>query len=147
VLGADGSLDRSALAEIVFADPDQLAALNAIVHPHVARRSADIMAAAPAGAIVVYDVPLLVENQLADQYDVVVVVEAPLDVRLRRLAEHRGMSEADARSRIAAQATDDVRRASAHEVLVNDGGREALAEAVDGLWQRLQQGCRTSDVP
>ena len=90
VLDADGALDRSKLAQIVFADADRLAALNAIVHPYVGRRSAEIMTAAPAEAVVVYDVPLLVENNLAEQYDVVVVVDASLETQVDRLTRSGG---------------------------------------------------------
>ena len=113
VLAPDGSLDRAAVGRLVFADEDERARLEGIVHPYVARRSAELMAAAPADAVVVYDVPLLVEKHLESGYDLVVVVEAPEDVRVRRLAEHRGMTEADARARIAAQATPEQRAAAA----------------------------------
>jgi dephospho-CoA kinase len=134
--GADGQLDRAAVAAIVFADERARIDLNAIVHPLVERRSAELMAAAPAGSIVVYDVPLLAEGGRRDEFEVVVVVEASLEVRLGRLAR-RGMSEADARARIASQASDEQRRALADEVLRNDGDRAALAAAVDALWGRL----------
>ena len=134
VLDVDGSLDRSKLAQIVFADADRLAALNAIVHPYVGRRSQEIVAAVPADAVVVYDVPLLVENRLESEFDVVIVVDAPVGVRLRRLVEHRGMDLADARSRMAAQALDEVRRASADVVLVNDGDLDTLRRRVAQLW-------------
>jgi dephospho-CoA kinase len=139
VLAADGSLDRPALGRLAFADPQALERLEAIVHPYVARRSAELMAAAPADAVVVYDVPLLVEKHLEAGYDVVVVVEAPEDVRLRRLAEHRGMAEADARARIAAQASAGQRAAVADVVLDNDGDLDALEDAVTALWRRLEQ--------
>jgi dephospho-CoA kinase len=139
VLAADGSLDRPALGRLVFADAQALERLEAIVHPYVARRSAELMAAAPADAVVVYDVPLLVEKHLESGYDVVVVVEAPEDVRLRRLAEHRGLAEADARARIAAQATAEQRAAVADVVLDNDGDLGALDDAVTALWRQLKQ--------
>ena len=105
VLDQDGSLDRPRLGSMVFGDPERLAALNAIVHPLVAARTRELMAAAPADAIVVHDVPLLVENDLAEAYDVVVIVDATEETRLERLTGDRGMSPADARARIAAQAT------------------------------------------
>jgi dephospho-CoA kinase len=136
VLGADGSLDRPSLAAIVFDDDQARAALNAITHPLVARRSSELMAAAAPGAIVVYEVPLLVETGRSAQFDAVVVVEAPLDLRLARLAD-RGLPHAQARARIAAQATDEQRRAIADEVVVNDSDRGDLARAVEALWQRL----------
>jgi len=136
VVGADGELDRARLAEIVFADEAAREDLNGIVHPLVGQRSAQLMAGAQAGAIVVYDVPLLAENDLAGGFDVVVVVEADLAVRLRRLAD-RGLTEAQARARIDAQASDEQRRAVAHEVVRNDGDREQLATRVNQLWTRL----------
>jgi dephospho-CoA kinase len=137
VLAADGSLDRAKLAQIVFADPDRLAALNAIVHPYVGRRSAEIMAAAPADAVVVYDVPLLVENNLQEQYDVVVVVDASPEAQLRRLVRGRGMNDSDARARMAAQASRAERLAAADEVIHNDGDLARLSEQVLDLWTRL----------
>ncbi len=137
VVGADGALDRAAIAAIVFADATARADLNAIVHPLVGQRSAQLMTAAPADAIVVYDVPLLVEGGLAAGFDCVVVVEAAEATRLARLAQ-RGLPEEQARARMAAQANDEQRRAVAHEVINNDGSHEALAEQVAELWQRLR---------
>lgn len=136
VLGPDGFLDRSTLAARVFTDAAGRDRLNAVVHPLVRARTAELTAAAPPDAIVVNDVPLLVETGLAPSYDVVVVVEAPLSQRLARLAE-RGLSEPDARRRMDAQATDDERRAVADVVVDNAGGLAALDAAVDQLWQRL----------
>lgn len=133
---ANGRLDRPALARLVFADEQARQDLNAIVHPLVAAQAAQQMAEAPEGAIVVYDVPLLVESELGSGFDVVVIVEAAAEVRLRRLAE-RGMAEDDARARMAAQASDEQRRAAADELIVNDGTPEELRAAVDALWQRL----------
>jgi dephospho-CoA kinase len=140
VLAADGSLDRAALGEIVFSDPRRRAALEKIVHPYVGRRSSQLMAAAPADAVVVYDVPLLVENRLQDAYDVVVVVDAPDELRLRRLVELRGMPEADARERMAAQASRQARLAVADHVVANDGDFDALRAQVDRIWSRLPGG-------
>jgi dephospho-CoA kinase len=136
VVGADGELDRARLAEIVFSDDAALYALNEIVHPLVAEQSAQLMAGVPEDAVVVYDVPLLAENDLAGGFDVVVVVEADRPTRLGRLAA-RGLPEAQAEARIAVQASDEQRRAIADEVLRNDGSRETLAAQVDALWQRL----------
>jgi len=141
VLLPDGSLDRAGLAAIVFADPERRAALEAIVHPLVGQRSAELIAAAPADAVVVYDVPLLTERAggalgRASEFDAVVVVEAPLETRVARLVG-RGLAEADARARIAAQATDEQRRAIADHVVVNDGDLAALDVAVDRLWALL----------
>jgi dephospho-CoA kinase len=136
LLTADGRLDRPALARIAFSDDQARADLNAIVHPLVARRSAEIMAGLPADAVVVYDVALLVENELSDDFDVVVVVEADRETRVRRLTG-RGLPEDDARARIAVQATDEQRRAVADEIVRNDGSRADLVAAVDRLWRRL----------
>jgi dephospho-CoA kinase len=137
ILGPDGRLDRPKLAGIVFTDERRRAALNAIVHPLVSRRTAAVMAAAPPDAIIVYDVPLLIESDLADGFDLVVVVEASVETRLARLAG-RGMSEADARERMAAQASDERRREVADAVIINDGSQDELRENVDGLWDLLE---------
>jgi dephospho-CoA kinase len=139
ILRADGSLDRPKLGQLVFENPDALAELNSIVHPLVAERSAELMAAAGPDAVVVYDVPLLVENDLAAGFDAVVVVEAPLAARLARLAS-RGLSEEEARARIARQASDEQRRAVATVVLDNSGDRAALERAVDAAWRELVPG-------
>jgi dephospho-CoA kinase len=145
ILRPDGSLDRAALGRLVFVDDDRRRVLEAIVHPYVGRRSAELIAAAPPDAIVVYDVPLLVEKSLQDDYDVVVVVEAPEDVRLARLAGPRRMAAEEARSRMAAQATEDQRRAVADVVLVNDGDLDSLAGQADGLWDRLTRDAAAAD--
>jgi dephospho-CoA kinase len=137
VLDADGALDRPKLGAIVFADPAKLAALNAIVHPLVGRRSAELEAAAGPDAVVVHDVPLLAENGLAPFYDVVVVVDAADETRLRRLVELRGMREEDARARMAAQATREARLAVADLVIDNDGPLERLAPQVAEVWEKL----------
>jgi dephospho-CoA kinase len=137
VVSSDGGLDRAAIAAIVFEDKAARIDLNAIVHPLVGRRSAELMATVPADAVVVYDVPLLVEGGLAAGFDCVVVVEADEATRLARLAE-RGLPEEQARARMAAQVGDEERRAVAHEVINNDGTREALAGEVRELWQRLR---------
>ena len=132
----DGSLDRAALAAVVFADPDALARLNAIVHPLVAARSAELLAAAPSDAVVVYDVPLLVENQLQGGFDVVVVVDADDDVRLQRLVD-RGLPSADAVARMAAQANRAERLAVADYVITNNSDLAGLAAQVADVWQAL----------
>lgn len=133
VLQPDGGLDRAALARIVFADPAKRRRLEQITHPRIAARTAEIVASAPAEAVVVHDVPLLVEKAMAPAYDLVAVVDAPIELRVRRLVA-RGMTEVDARSRIAAQATEEQRRAVADVWLENDGGTDDLVEAVDALW-------------
>jgi dephospho-CoA kinase len=136
ILLPDGSLDRPALARLVFADAEALAALNAIVHPLVAERRAELMATAGPDAVVVSDVPLLVENGMAGDFDAVVVVEAPLDQRLARLAA-RGLAAEEARARMARQASDEQRRAVATVLLDNSGSQPELARQVDAAWQRL----------
>jgi dephospho-CoA kinase len=133
VLAADGSLDRPALAAVVFADPEARRRLEGIVHPLVRRRAAELIAAAAPDAVVVQDVPLLVETGQAASYDLVLVVEADLETRVARLVQ-RGLTEDDARARIAAQATDEQRRAVADVVLDNSGTLEQLAEQVDRFW-------------
>jgi dephospho-CoA kinase len=138
VLATDGSLDRPALGAIVFADPDARGRLNAIVHPLVRERAAELAARVPDDGVVVHDVPLLVESgQAADRgghaHDLVLVVETDLDTRLERLVR-RGMTEDDARARIAVQATDEERRAVADVVLDNSGTPEQLAAQVDRFW-------------
>lgn len=137
VVHGDGSLDRAALAAIVFADDDRLVALNGITHPRIAARTSELIAAAPEGAVVVYDMPLLVENGLTAGWDLVVVVDCPDDVRLDRLVRLRGMDPADASARMAAQASRDQRLAAADVVLDNAGTREDLLAQVDRLWARL----------
>ena len=134
VLGADGALDRPALARIVFDDDAARSRLNAIVHPLVRRRAAELIAAAPPDAVVVQDVPLLVETGAAGRYDLVVVVEAPAEVRVGRLVRDRGMDAGEVRARMAAQASDAERRAVADVVLSNDGDLDALRAAVDRVW-------------
>jgi dephospho-CoA kinase len=133
VLGPDGALDRPALAAVVFADPQARARLDGIVHPLVRARATEVAAAAPAGAVVVHDIPLLVETGQAGRYDLVLVVQADAEIRVARLVQ-RGLSEDDARARIAAQATDEQRRAVADVVLDNSGTREELAAQLDRFW-------------
>jgi dephospho-CoA kinase len=134
VLRPDGSLDRAALAAVVFADPERRRELEAITHPRIAARTSERLAAAPADAVVVHDVPLLVEKALAPAYDLVVVVDAPVERRVERLVG-RGLAEADARARIAAQATRAEREAVADVWLDNDGSVADLVAAVDVLWR------------
>lgn len=135
-LAADGMLDRPKLGAVVFADPAALADLNAIVHPLVRERSDELVAAAGEGAVLVHDVPLLVESGMAAAFDAVVVVQAPLSVRLERL-ERRGMAADVAQARIAAQASDEQRQAAATVVLDNSGSVADLRAQVDVVWPRL----------
>lgn len=140
VLAADGSLDRAALAALVFDDADARQRLNAVVHPLVAERTAAAVEAARRAdpdAVVVHDVPLLVENGLAPAYDVVVVVDAPDAVRLDRLVRLRGMDPAAVRARMAAQASREERAAVATVVLDNGGSPADLERQVDRIWPLL----------
>ncbi|MFD7182496.1 dephospho-CoA kinase [Streptomyces sp. NPDC059904] len=139
VLAPDGSLDRPALGAIVFADADRLAVLNSIVHPLVGARSAELEAAAAGDSVVVHDVPLLAENGLAPLYDVVVVVDASPETQLDRLVRLRGMSEEDARARMAAQATRDKRLEIADIVIDNDVPLGELHRRVGAVWADLAQ--------
>lgn len=134
IIRADGGLDRAALAAIVFDDADELAALDAITGPPIARRVALRRQQTGLDAVSVYDMPLLVERGLWVHEHVTVVVETEPEVRVRRLVEHRGLSEGDARRRIAAQASDAQRRVVADVVLDNGGIPSALEAAVEGLW-------------
>ncbi|MER7518721.1 dephospho-CoA kinase [Streptomyces sp. NPDC126499] len=143
ILDAGGALDRPKLGAIVFADPERLAALNAIVHPLVGTRSAELEAEAGPDDVVVHDVPLLTENGLAPLYDLVVVVDASPETQLDRLVRLRGMTESEARARMAAQATRAQRRAVADLVVDNDGPLEALEPQVRKIWEELRQ--RASD--
>jgi dephospho-CoA kinase len=133
ILSAD-ALDRPALAAKAFKDDDARNTLNGIVHPLVGKRREEIIAAVPADAVVVEDIPLLVESGMAPLFPLVVVVYADVEVRMRRLVEHRGMTEADARARIAAQASDDQRRAVADVWLQNLGSLQSLAEQAGDVW-------------
>jgi dephospho-CoA kinase len=134
ILLPDGALNRPALAARAFVDEQQRAKLNAIVHPLVARRRADIVAAVSEDEVVVEDIPLLVESHMAPLFPLVVVVHADEGVRLQRLVDQRGMDEADARARIAAQATEEQRRKVADVWLDNSGSEGHLIERARELW-------------
>lgn len=134
VLDADGRLDRPALGRLVFGDPAALHDLEDITHPAIWARTAERVAQAPDDAVVVHDMPLIVEKGMAAEYHLVIVVAASEDIRLQRLTEHRGMPVADARARIAAQADDAARRAAADVWLDNEGTTEALRASVLRLW-------------
>ena len=131
ILASDGSLDRSALGRVVFSDDLRRARLEEILLPLIAAEAWARMETVPAGQVAVYDVPLLVEGQMQDLFDLVIVVEADLELRLERLAE-RGMGREEAR--IASQATDEERRAVADVVLSNSGSIDELEADVDRLW-------------
>ncbi|SOC52054.1 dephospho-CoA kinase [Ornithinimicrobium cerasi] len=134
VVGSDGALDRAALGAVVFADEQARLHLEAITHPRIAARTRQLAAAAPQDAVVVHDIPLLVELDRAADYALTVIVDVPQEERLRRLVDLRGVGEAEARRRIAAQATDEQRRAAADVLLDNAGTVEELHDRVDRLW-------------
>ncbi|WP_411120990.1 dephospho-CoA kinase [Streptomyces sp. x-19] len=138
VLAPDGTLDRPKLGALVFSDPEKLKALNAIVHPLVGARSAELEASAGTDAVVVHDVPLLTENGLAPLYDLVVVVDATPETQVDRLVRLRGMTPDEAAQRMAAQASRKERLAVADLVIDNDGPLEALEPQVREVWERLR---------
>jgi dephospho-CoA kinase len=137
VIGADSGLDRERMAAVAFADPDARAKLNGIVHPLVRARAAELTAAAPPGSVVVQAIPLLAETGQRGSFDLVVVVDVDPEVAVARLVGSRGMSEADARARIAAQASREQRLAIADVVLDNSGDLPQLEEQVAELWREL----------
>lgn len=140
ILDAGGSLNRALLGGIVFGDADKLEKLNAIMHPAVKRRSAELLATASADnpdAVVVYDVPLLVEADIARNYDEIVVASAPEEVRIQRMITLRGMTEGDARARILSQAPEAKRLAIADVVIDTGGALSHTLSQVDALWARI----------
>ena len=140
VLTEDGRLNRPKLGELVFADESQLSRLNAIVHPLVGERSGQLMeqALADNAEIVVYDVPLLVENGLGPLYDVVVVVDAPDELRVERVATNRGMPREQVWARVRSQADRETRLAAADLVVDNSGSLQDLRDRVSDLWTELR---------
>lgn len=142
---ANGTLDRAGLGEVVFGDPGALARLNAIVHPAVrleSQRRFDEAFAANPSAVVVYDVPLLVEARVDDPWDVIVVAHAPADVRRARLVELRGMTAAEASARIASQVPDEARLAIADVVIDTAGSLDHTVDQANALWDRIRQDHR-----
>jgi Dephospho-CoA kinase len=152
-LSSDGSLDRSALRKIVFNDRHELDALNEIVHPEIMRlRGAEVEAARAHGdRVVVCVVPLLFERHLADEFDFIVLVDAPRAMRLERIVRDRGLQEGDAMDMIASQMPADLKRARADWVIENTGSLEDLEREVDRLWHELAKdgapSLSTSNVP
>lgn len=142
ILSGDGALDRPALGALVFADGKARETLNSIVHPLVRAEAARLHAEAPEDAVVIQDIPLLVETGQGANFDMVLVVAAPLEERLRRMIQDRGMSEADALARIAAQASDAERAAVADIVIENSGTLEQLRDKVTEIWESLTGGNR-----
>jgi dephospho-CoA kinase len=136
IVASDGTLDRAAVADIVFTDPDALAALNAIVHPAVGARIAERMTElAGTGEVVVLDVPLMVESKRGYPVAALVVVDVDPEVAVRRLVDTRGMREDDVRARMSRQATREERLARADRVVDNSGSVDDLARQVDDLWE------------
>lgn len=136
IILADGSLDRAGLAAVAFADSASRERLDAITHPLIRARTLELYEAAPASVVIVHDVALLTELNMAAAYDFVVVVDCPDDVRVRRLLT-RGLTEQDARARMAAQATREQRLAIADEVIDNAGSLAELEQQVDRVWGRI----------
>jgi dephospho-CoA kinase len=137
VLAADGSLDRPAMARVVFDDPAARQRLEAVIHPRVRARAAEIEAEARAldpSAVVVHDVPLLVETGQQGAYDLVVVVDVPTEVQLERLVSLRGMARGEAQARVAAQASRQARLDAADVVIDNSGTLDDLARRVRQVW-------------
>jgi dephospho-CoA kinase len=138
VLAPDGSLDRERLGALVFADPERRRALEAIVHPLVRARAAEIEASAPAGSVVVHDIPLLAETGQAGSFDAVIVVDVPTEVQVDRMVRIRGMSEEEARARIAAQAAREERLAVATYVVENTGSFDDLRARVVEVYRTIE---------
>jgi dephospho-CoA kinase len=137
VLADDGSLDRAALGAQVFGDDAARRRLEAIIHPRVRARAAEIEAAAGPEAVVVHDIPLLVETGQSDAFDGVIVVDVPIEVQLERLVRGRGMSQDEARHRIAAQASRQQRAGAADWIVDNTGSLADLDAAVARVWKEL----------
>jgi len=148
ILTPDGSLDRETMRHRVFANPKELEALNAIVHPAVARlRDQAIAVARTQGArIVICDIPLLFEKDLARDYDVIVLVDAPKAVRLERLTTRRGLAQDDAIHLIAAQMPAELKRAHADFIIDNDSDQRALSRRVDAVWAALEARAAARDL-
>jgi dephospho-CoA kinase len=139
LLTPDGDLDRPAMGRLVFGDEEKRRRLEAIVHPLVFERYAEIEGSAPADAVVVHDIPLLAESGRADTFTEVIVVDAPTELQVERMVRDRGWTEEEARSRIAAQATREQRLAIATIVVENDGTLDELRARVVEVWDRLNQ--------
>jgi dephospho-CoA kinase len=144
ILGPDGELDRPRLGEIVFADLQRRATLNAIIHPRVGVRMAELEQAAGPGAVVVHDVPLITENGLGDAYDMVVVVDVPPRIQIERLVRSRDMTREQATARMAAQASREQRLAIAGIVIDNSGSLAELDRQVGDLWAELRRRAAAS---
>lgn len=151
VLAPDGSLDRDALRNTVFQDPDELVELNEIVHPEIEkRRDAAIAEARARGdSVVVCVVPLLFEKHMADDFDKIVLVDAPRPIRFERLLKKRGLEEAEALRMIAAQMPAELKKVRADYVIENTGSLPELKQEVASLWAELQReaAVRSEEAP
>ena len=145
VLTADGALDRPALGAVVFGDEAARRRLEAILHPLIRARAAELEAAAPEGTVVVHDIPLLVETGQADRFDAVLVVDVPVETQVGRMVRDRGMSREDALARVAAQADREQRLAAATHVVDNTGTREDLRDRVTEVLEKLVSAGSTGD--
>ena len=132
----DGDIDRKALAEIVFADASARTDLEAIIHPRVRELFNDVVADLAPDETLIYEIPLLVESNAAANFDLVITVEADLEIRKERLRK-RGMFISEIERRIAAQANREDREAQADHVITNDGDEDALLRSVENLWEDL----------
>lgn len=145
VLTADGALDRAALGGVVFGDEAARRRLEAILHPLIRARAAELEAASPEGTVVVHDIPLLVETGQADRFDAVLVVDVPVETQVERMVRDRGMSREDALARVAAQADREQRLAAATHVVDNTGTREDLRDRVTEVLAELVSAGSTGD--
>ena len=132
----DGDIDRKALAEIIFSDPQAKGDLEAIIHPRVRELFAEVVSDLQPGEVLIYEIPLLAESGSAKNFDLVITVEADLELRKERLRK-RGMFISEIERRIAAQATREARQALADFVITNDGDEDQLLRAVENLWEEL----------
>lgn len=132
----DGDIDRRALGEIVFADPEKRKVLEGIIHPRVQKALEDARKSLTDDQILVYEIPLLVETGAKDKFDLVITVEAPLDVRIDRLKK-RGLMQSEIEKRIANQVTPETRREIANIVIENGGNEEDLLRRVEEIWEAL----------
>ncbi len=142
VLAADGSLDRQALGEIIFADDEARNDLNGIIHPEIRRRRAELIAAAPEDAIVISVIPLLVEGGLKDDFEGVIVIDVPLEIQIDRLKARNGLDDGQAQARVAAQASRAERLAAATWIIENSGSYNQLRAQVEMVWDALAKKAR-----
>jgi dephospho-CoA kinase len=132
----DGDINRRALGEIVFADPDKRKVLESIIHPKVQQALAEARNALGENQILIYEIPLLVETNAVDKFDLIITVEAPLEQRIERLKK-RGLMQSEIEKRIASQVTPEARRAVADIVIENDGSEEDLLRKIEAIWEEL----------